>query len=209
LILFVHGWGYDAGFWEPLRSEITDLPSAALDLGFFGAGNDHVPEDITMLVGHSLGFAWLLRQPALASLPLIGINAFPRFLEGEDYRPAVPVRVLERMHRRLALKPDAVLAEFWERASASGPAGAPDANALAKGLEWLADWDERANLAARTSPVHLIAGGQDAIVPAEMTRMAFGDSAIFWLSEGGHALPRTHAKDVAAIVRAFAQVWRR
>lgn len=208
MILFVHGWGYDASFWEPLRGEIGDLPSTALDLGFFGAGDERVPDGVTMLVGHSLGFAWLLRQPALRNLPLIGINAFPRFLEGADYRPAVALRILERMHRRLALKPGAVLSEFWAKAGASGPAGAPDVGALAKGLEWLADWDERANLAARTSPVHLIAGGEDAIVPAEMTRMAFGDSAIFWLSEGGHALPRTLPGDVAAIVRAFAQVWR-
>lgn len=209
MILFVHGWGYDAGFWDPMRSEIGNLPSATLDLGFFGAGNDRVPEDVTMLVGHSLGFPWLLRQPALAKLPLIGINAFPRFLEAEDYRPAMASRILERMHQRLATAPGVVLAEFWGRAGATGPTGAPDIGALAEGLEWLADWDERANLTARTSPVHLIAGGQDAIVPAEMTRMAFGDSAIFWLSEGGHALPRTHARDVAAIVRAFAQVWRR
>jgi pimeloyl-[acyl-carrier protein] methyl ester esterase len=209
VILFVHGWGYDAGFWEPLREQIADLPSTTIDLGFFGAGDERVPNDVTMLVGHSLGFAWLVRHPALRDLPLIGINAFPRFLESTDYQPAVSLRILERMHRRLALKPDAVLAEFWAKAGASGPAGVPDVDALTKGLEWLADWDERANLATRTSPVHLIAGGQDAIVPAEMTRMAFGDSAIFWLSEGGHALPRTHPGDVAAIVRAFAQVWRR
>lgn len=209
MILFAHGWGYDAGFWEPLRREMGDMPTAVVDLGFFGARDEHVPDQVTMLVGHSLGFPWLLRQPALADMPLIGINAFPRFIESEDYRPAIASRVLERMHRRLGTEPGAVLAEFWDRAGAAGPAAAPDVGALAEGLEWLADWDERASLAARTSPVHLIAGGQDAIVPAEMTRMAFGDSAIFWLSEGGHALPRTHARDVAAIVRAFAQVWRR
>ncbi len=209
MILFVHGWGYDAGFWDPLRSEIADLPSVALDLGFFGSTDEAIPDGVTMLVGHSLGFLWLARQRALANLPLVGINAFPRFLESDDYRPAIAPRALERMKRRLPDDPSAVLGEFRKRAGASGPDRAPEPSLLADGLDWLAAWDERANLAVRASPMHLIAGGQDAIVPPEMTRMAFEHSAIFWLPEGGHALPRTHPTDLAALLRAFAQVWRR
>ncbi|MGH6892178.1 MAG: alpha/beta fold hydrolase [Dongiaceae bacterium] len=209
MILFVHGWGYDAGFWDPLRGEIGDLASAALDLGFFGSLDEAIPDGVTMLVGHSLGFLWLARQPALTHLPLIGINAFPRFLESDEYRPAIGLRVLERMRRRLLADAGDMLGEFWARAGTRGPDKTADTSALANGLDRLATWDERANLAARASPVHLIAGGQDAIVPADMTRMAFEHSVIFWLPEGGHALPRTHPTDLAALMRAFAQVWRR
>lgn len=199
MILFVHGWGYDASFWDPVRAAIG-VPNAALDLGYFGTPDTALPNDVTLLVGHSLGFLWLLRQSALRHVPLIGINAFPRFLEADDYRPAIAPRVLERMRRRVVSDTRSVLEDFWTRAGAPGPTGQPDTAALAEGLDHLAAWDERENLAARASPARLIAGSADAIVPAAMTEMAFKDSKIAWLP-GGHALPRTHAADIARLIR--------
>ena len=198
MILFVHGWGYDPSFWDPVRAAL-DAPCAALDLGYFGTPNIVIPDNIMLLVGHSLGFLWLLRQSALRHVPLIGINAFPRFLEGDDYRPAIAPRVLERMRRRVVGDTRSVLEDFWTRAGAPGPAGEPDTAALAEGLDQLATWDERENLAARASPARLIAGSADAIVLPAMTEMAFQGSAIAWLP-GGHALPRTHAADIARLI---------
>ena len=200
MILFVHGWGYDAHFWDPLRALLGDVPSAALDLGYFDAAETTLPRKLTLLVGHSLGFLWLLRQSALRHVPLVGINAFPRFLEADDYRPAVAARVLDRMKRRIATDTHSVLQEFWMRAGATGPDSAPHAAALAEGLDHLAVWDERENLASRASPTRLIAGREDAIVPPAMIEMAFKGSEIAWLP-GGHALPRTHAADVARLLR--------
>ena len=202
MILFVHGWGYDARFWDPLRAALGNSPSALLDLGYFGTAKMEVPNGVTLLVGHSLGFLWLARQRSLNHLPLIGINAFPRFLEGEGYAPAIAPRVLDRMRRRVLTDPHGVLAEFWQRAGAAGPAGAsPIAATLAEGLDQLATWDERENLAQRTSPVRLIAGEEDAIVPAAMTRMAFKTFPVEWLA-GGHALPLTNPGGVVRLVRA-------
>jgi pimeloyl-[acyl-carrier protein] methyl ester esterase len=200
LILLVHGWGYDAHFWDPLRAALGDAQSVALDLGYFGPADTTLPRDVTMLVGHSLGFLWLARQSALTHLPLVGINAFPRFLEAEGYRPAVAARALERMKRRIASDTRSVLEDFWARAGAAGPAGSANTAALAEGLDHLAAWDERENLASRASPTRLIAGREDAIVPAAMTEMAFKGSEIAWLP-GGHALPRSHAADIARLIR--------
>ena len=200
MILFVHGWGYDAHFWDPLRALLGDVPSVALDLGYFGAAETALPHKLTLLVGHSLGFLWLARQSALRHVPLVGINAFPRFLEADDYRPAVAARLLERMRRRVVSDTRSVLEDFWTRAGASGPASEPDTAALAEGLDHLAAWDARENLASRASPARLIAGREDAIVPAAMTEMAFKGSEIAWLP-GGHALPRTHAADIARLIR--------
>ena len=199
MILFVHGWGYDAHFWDPVRSVLGDVPSAALDLGYFGSTDTRLLRDVTLLVGHSLGFLWLARQSALAHVPLIGVNAFSRFVEAEDYRPAVPARVLERMKRRLVSDTRGVLEDFWTRAGATGPDRVPDTAALAEGLDHLATWDERENLAVRASSTRLIAGREDAIVPAAMSEMAFKGSEITWLP-GGHALPRSHAADIARLL---------
>ena len=199
MILFVHGWGYDADFWTPMRA-VLGAPSIALDLGYFGAADTVIPSGVTLLAGHSLGFLWLLRQRSLSDLPLIGINAFPRFLETDGYAPAMAPRLLERMRRRLATDPAGVLCEFWQRAGAPGPDKVPDAAVLAEGLDQLATWDARENLAQRASSVRLIAGDEDAIVPAAMTRMAFEHFPVAWLS-GGHALPRTHPAALARLIR--------
>lgn len=200
MILFVHGWGYDAQFWDPVRMVLRDAPSIALDLGYFGAAETALPRGVTLLVGHSLGFLWLVRQSTLKHVPLIGINAFPRFLEADDYRPAVAPRVLERMRRRVVSDTRGVLADFCARAGAAGPDRTPNTTALAEGLDQLAAWDERENLAARASPTRLIAGREDAIVPAAMTEMAFKGSEIAWLP-GGHALPHTRATEIARLIR--------
>lgn len=200
MILFVHGWGYGASFWDPLRRALGNVPNAALDLGYFGSPQTSMPNGVTLLIGHSLGFLWLARQPALGHLPLIGINAFPRFVEADDYKPAIAPRVLERMRRRILTDARGVLAEFWQRAGASGPDAAPNTNALAEGLDHLAVWDERENLNRRASSVRLIAGEEDAIVPAAMTRMAFRNFTIDWLP-GGHALPQTRATELARLIR--------
>ena len=201
MILFVHGWGYDADFWDPLRQALGDLPGVALDLGYFGAKDTAIPDGVTLLVGHSLGFLWLARQPALRHLPLIGINAFPRFVEGGDYKPAIAPRVLERMRRRIIADPQDVLGEFWHRAGAAGPDKAPDVAALTEGLDHLATWDERENLARSARSMRLIAGEEDAIVPAAMTRMAFKHSMTEWLP-GGHVLPCSHPAELARLIAA-------
>ncbi|HKP25400.1 MAG TPA: alpha/beta hydrolase [Dongiaceae bacterium] len=200
MILFVHGWGYDARVWDPVRTAMGDVPSAAIDLGYFGSTDTTLPRDLTLLVGHSLGFLWLARQGTLEHVPLLGINAFPRFLEATDYRPAIAPRMLERMKRRVLSDTRGVLEDFWTRAGAVGPDREPNAAALATGLDHLAAWDERENLAARASSTRLIAGKEDAIVPAAMTEMAFKGCKVTWLA-GGHALPCTHAADIARLIQ--------
>jgi len=100
------------------------------------------------------------------------------------------------------MDPSGVLADFWQRAGAPGPDRAPRPDALAAGLDDLATWDERENLAAHRNTTYLIAGEADAIVPAAMTNMAFKDFGIDWLP-GGHALPWTHAAEVEMLMGFF------
>ena len=173
MILFVHGWGYDASFWDSVRAALGDAPSATLELGYFGVADIALPRDVTLLVGHSLGFLWLARQSALKHLPLVGINAFPRFLEADDHRPGVAARLLERMRRRVGSDTRSVLEEFWLRAGADGPEGAPNKAALAEGLE-SRHLGEREIW--RRAQVPRLSGREDAIVPAAMTEIAFKGS---------------------------------
>jgi len=189
-LVFVHGWGFDAGFWHPVRALLPDRACAAIDLGFTGEASAPEPPAGAVAVGHSLGFLWLLERRPFPWRALIAINGFPRFVEGDGFRPAVAARALERMIAEFDRNPGKVAAEFLVRCGASAPADGFDARRMAEALRWLLEWDGRRALSAETAPVHVLAGRGDPIVPPAMTVAGFAGRQIHW-HEGGHLLPQT------------------
>lgn len=192
-VVLLNGWGYDAKLWDTVRAHLDPaLEVITLDFGFygneclkFGAG-----ETAPLAVGHSLGALWWLAQAPEAWRRLLCINGFPRFTATAGYAPAVAPRLLARMRTQFARDPAAVLADFHARCGGHTPAGRPELARLAAGLDWLAQWDGRATLAARRADVVALASRADPIVPAAMSAMAFGDVA--WIDAPGHLLPLTH-----------------
>ena len=194
-IVLVHGWGYDASLWDAVRARLpATWKVVPLDFGYFGAVLPALTFDGPVIaVGHSLGALWWLTQGEIPWRRLLSINGFPRFTETADYAPAVSPRLLARMQTQFRRDPAAVLADFHARCGGHAPSGTPDIERLAAGLDWLADWDGRATLAARRADVAALAGARDPIVPAAMSTMAFGAVAtIDAINAGGHLLPVTH-----------------
>lgn len=188
-IVLVHGWGYDASLWDAVRAHLkTD--TVVLDLGFYGNENVGAGGTATLAVGHSLGALWWLTQTNIRWTKLLAINGFPRFTEAANYVPAIAPRVLSRMQQQFARDPAAVLADFHARCGGHAPAGTPNTERLASGLNWLAQWDGRTTLAARRDEVFALAGTHDPIVPAAMSTMAFGE--VESVNTTGHLLPLTH-----------------
>src|ERR1700678_1304116 len=98
LLLLIHGWGSDAGFWAPLQS-VLDCDALAWDLGFFGH-----PEQAplpagrpVMAVGHSFGVLWLLHHRPAAWRALVSIHGFSCFTRRETFPVGVAARPLQRM----------------------------------------------------------------------------------------------------------------
>lgn len=203
LLLLVHGWGFDAAFWNPLQAALTDIDSIAWDLGFCGQpAAPALPTDRPIIaVGHSLGFLWLLQERPCRWDKLVAINGFPRFTKSDDFPAGVPPRLLERMIGKLAGAPAAVTQDFLLRCGLD-PALYPiddtalDADRLAWGLNGLAHWDQRQNCRADL----VLAGRNDPIVPAAMTEAAFAPSPVEW-QDGGHLLPLTAPDWCAAHLR--------
>lgn len=193
-VVLVHGWGYDANVWDAVRERLSPaLPVTTIDLGFFGAVSPAptFPEPV-IAVGHSLGALWWLVQSGIPWRRLLCINGFPRFCAAKDYAPAVPPRVLARMRAQLLRDPAAVLAGFHARCGATGPARAPDLARLEAGLGWLATWDGRAMLTARSNDIHALASTDDQIVPLAMSTMSFAGLPAGHLELAavpGHVLP--------------------
>ena len=203
LFVLVHGWAFDAGLWDSVRSALPG-EAVTVDLGFYGPPVlPAIPTDRPIVaVGHSFGGLWLLHERPFAWDGLVLINGFPRFTEGEGYAPATPRRVLDRMIARFDAAPLAVTADFRRRCGFDAePPSTLDPARLGEALRALCDWDAREALAA---PLLALAGAQDPIVPPAMTDQALHGFDLDWHPEGGHLLPLTAPGWCAERLTAFA-----
>ncbi|WP_264784374.1 alpha/beta fold hydrolase [Gluconacetobacter azotocaptans] len=212
-LLFVHGWGFDPDFWTPVRSALGRADGIDLDFGFFGPERMAArPARPFVAVGHSLGALWLLRHRPERCIGMVLINGFARFSAAADFPPGVPPRVVGRMIQGLEQNPDDVVLTFRRRAGiAAGLPGPAQAGRLAAGLAMLRDEDARPALDERASsailpPMTVLAGQDDPIVTADMTRASFSTGMpIEWVADGGHLLPLTHPDICAATISRMTQ----
>ncbi|BDU71699.1 alpha/beta hydrolase family protein [Mesoterricola silvestris] len=184
-ILLVHGWGFGPSLWEPLREALPGPRWFTLDLGYFGPARLELPPALDLVVGHSFGCLWALREPALDGVPLVAVNGFARFSAAADYPEGTPVRVLDRMLDRLQADPGGVLRAFHARLGTEPPPGEPDVARLRADLLRMRDEDAR----GLRQPVLALGAADDPLVP-----MAFGGRP--WPT-GGHVLPLTRPGDLA------------
>ena len=224
LLVLVHGWGFDPSVWDSVLASprLSGVDVERIDLGFAAVespnpvpgGPDEagavllssreLPVDRPLIgVGHSVGFAWLLRQP-VAWRGLVSINGFARFTRTEDFPEGVPARLLERMIVRLQADPQGVARDFLRRCGVEAPeVERLHPAALAEGLQWLARWDLRGALAAWSGPLLALAAEDDPIVPAAMSLASFPASSLRIEEGGGHLLPRTRAGRCAEAIADF------
>lgn len=222
-LVFYHGWGLDARFWQPLTARLSAYPHVVFDAGYYGAPQcPHLPPDHRWVgIGHSLGFAHALQAPPAGGwAALVSVAGFTRFCApAAGGAPAglvdgtgQPRRVVERMLRAYAREPRAVLSDFLARCGLAALMPTPDAvlddARLAADLALLLDidvgrlWSERAlNL-----PVLALAARDDAIVTSALTESTFSqrpNTQLVWCAQGGHAVGYAQADVCAASIIDF------
>jgi pimeloyl-[acyl-carrier protein] methyl ester esterase len=201
LLLFVHGWGFDASIWQDLRACFAPEDTLAWDLGFFGAPSQTAPPSgrPVLAVGHSFGLLWLLHEHILRRDGLISINGFSCFAQRPDFPAGIAPRVLARMRARIASDAASVVADFRALCGVTAPLpGEPDRQKLLEVLESLQNWDER--------PAQVIAalcGATDNLVSQAMSRACFADATMHW-HEAGHMLPLSAPAWCAGFLRKLA-----
>lgn len=207
-LLLVHGWGYDAGFWDRLVPLLPGRRIHRVEGGHLGAEPvwPTVP-DGGLVVGHSAGFPALLQRDLSGCAGMVAVNAFTRFRSGDGFA-GVPDRVLLLMRQGLAADPDQTLRRFRTRC---GDVSAPDLDArttvaagLRAGLDALRAVDQRRALQDAGLPVLALAARDDAIVTPAHTEACFPPSMIRWSQDGGHVLPLLRPEWCAAMIDAFA-----
>jgi pimeloyl-[acyl-carrier protein] methyl ester esterase len=225
-LYFVHGWAFGPDCFDALAPLLADWPQARADLGFFGAG--HIPEfePGDVLVGHSAGFGWgMSRRADWAGA--VAINGFARFVCDESGRGCVRAAELRALRKVLARDPQKCLDEFRAR-HGGGPCPAPDADALAAGLEFLEHWDIRhyersepihdsarrrvdgfaplamtAGIVSPSAPTLVLAAQDDPLVPLDAARELAHSGGEFFCASGGHGLPWTAPAVCADKIRDF------
>jgi len=182
-LVFYHGWGLDASFWQPLAARLGQYRQVFFDAGYFGTPHapDLSPDYRWVGIGHSLGFARALQAPPAGGWAgLVSVAGFTRFCATTADGVGQPRRVVERMVRAYAREPQTVLDDFLTRCGLADRLPSPNTvrndTRLAADLALLLDIDVQAQwnaLATLTTPVLALAAQDDAIVPSALTEATF------------------------------------
>lgn len=174
--------------------------------------------------GWSLGAS--LAISAAASHPdrvtgLTLISPTPRFLVGDDWDLGMDPRTFDKL-QRITLRNHAIgwsrflqmqfprklsqdqILQLEQQIKSNASGFCPTRQALEDGKRLLCDMDLRPCLEQISSPVHVIAGSDDQIIPVEASKFVSEKiaGASFVEVDAGHGLIHTNASEVAAIVAA-------
>ncbi|VWX52814.1 alpha/beta fold hydrolase [Novosphingobium sp. 9U] len=205
-LLFCHGWGFDAGVWDPLAALLPEFTQLRDDAGYFGASAAPVPSEPVLAVTHSFGTMRLLAAPPEGLAGMVAINGFDRFTAAPDF-PGTPARVVDRMVSAVAQEPETVLADFHARIGSAVPMGEPDAERLQASLVTMRDGDLRAIVGQVRLPILSLQGAHDTLLPMALRETVF--AAVPGVMrrthpDAGHLLQREDPGWCADAIRSFA-----
>lgn len=186
-VVFVHGWGFSTSLWDGVIAQLEDINPHVVDLGFFGSPQNTINlPDNSILIGHSLGVMWLLKHLPHNPAGLISINGFDCFYRYTDKA------ILQAMQLRLRRNPLALMQAFWAGCgydSDTNTPNDPDTERLAKGLDWLMQWDMEKAHRKLSCPVLALASKDDRILPHQATSAIWAGDTLCWRETESHILP--------------------
>ena len=200
-LVFVHGWALGPEIWDLLAPKLP-FPQARVNLGFFGPPTslEFFPGDI--LVGHSAGLLWGLRQ-SRDWAGVIALNSFGRFTLDDSGRGCVKPAALRAMQKNLARDAQICVNSFRASIGAGSATDPTQLAPLAAGLAMLRDFDVAASLGGK--PWMVVGAADDPLVPpAETKRLAKASGGKLALhASGGHGLPWTAPDNCAERILEF------
>ncbi|MGL6028623.1 MAG: alpha/beta fold hydrolase [Legionella sp.] len=225
-LVFFHGWGFDSQIWNsliPLLAHkvqliLVDLPgfgaSHPMDWSLFCASLlEQLPQRFA-LVGWSMGGLYateLAIQQPLRVKALFNVASSPRFIKADDW-PGVTQTVFEQFYHNLAADRQATLNEFIalqmpKKNAVVYNGSLPSLTALKAGLDVLAHWDLRSQLAHVSIPVSYMFGRLDRIVPVDtlhIMQQHYSRFNYLFLHQAGHmpflSHPELFAKELLGFI---------
>lgn len=201
-IIWSHGWGFNASFFEPLCQALLEYEHLIIDWGYFGQPYLPKPRKDHYLIGigHSLGFAKLL-ELNLSFDRLISLGGFTRFCQTDDFKAGTPRRVLQRMQAKFQSHPQHVLTDFQISCGYTSP-HLPGESINEQALH--ADLLKLMTVAfpLPSIPCLAIAGLTDQVCPLSQQQSLF--STVKTVS-GGHNFPQAFPGTTARLIQNFLQ----
>jgi pimeloyl-[acyl-carrier protein] methyl ester esterase len=189
-LVFVHGWALGPEIWDALAPLLGEHAQARVNLGYFGAAEIPALQTGDILVGHSAGLLWGLRQKRDWA-GVVAINSFARFCLDAQGRGCVRPAALRAM--RLSLERDPQdCADAFRRSLGIAPArGAAQKERLTEGLDLLGGFDATSLSGGR--PWLVLGAEDDFLAPLAAARdlAAQSGGALAFSATGGHGLPWT------------------
>ena len=231
---------------KPDHAQVRESPEERKDSGIRGKGEDrHGPKDRAAsispyaraiaqhldkagepacIVGWSTG--GIAAIEAAANYPekicgLVLLSSTARFCSDAEYTAGVAPAVLHVMIRRLATKPEVVIADFLvqalspvhitadELALRTTNALKPGTNRLIDGLEYLVRVDLRDVLPSITAPCLVLHGKQDRIVPWQAAQFLVSKlpvSDVELVPSAGHSLIEQRGKELIYRILQFQEL---
>ncbi len=200
-LIFVHGWALGPEIWDALAEKLENYAQARVNLGYFGP--PRLPELMAgdILVGHSAGLLWGLREKHDWA-GVVAINSFSRFCLDALGRGCVKPAALRATQKNLAQDAQNCVKAFRASIGAPSSAGPAREAALAEGLALLRDFDAAPHLPDK---LLLLAARDDRLAPPDesenLARISSG--RLVFSSTGGHGLPWTAPEFCAAQIEEF------
>ncbi len=214
-----HGWGFDATFWDKLKSEIPlEVRFKAADRGYFD--QELIPEfeaDSTskIVFAHSFGLHWLEESILAQCDCLVVFNGFDHFVAQEGVDQKRELKVLQRMITQFEKHPKEVLNAFYDNCfyPQQHDKNAPEflnKERLLADLKSLAQCE----LSWKLPDVKVfgLSGKEDQIVPYQRTKSLieqWGGNHFKLFKNSGHAMPVVNSSEcwsfLSSVVPIFGQ----
>ena len=196
--LYIHGWASNASIWDKFHTYLPSSASNSMDIGFWGDEKTTSANRCDYLITHSMGILWALKKGIKPQKSIIVINGFT------DFTACASPKILRKMQRGLQQNPQAQLKSFYRQSGLQKPSnGIMNVPRLIEGLQWLQDWNITAAIDAIDLPILVLAGAMDSIVPLDVTKSQWQDSAIITHPQAGHALLQTHPQWCAEHIKSW------
>ena len=190
-IIFAHGWGFDKNFWTDTINEFCIERYYLLDFGYTGQRNIPVISQSLPLigVGHSLGFAWLLKNLRNPTC-LISVSGFDCFYNIHHRKS------IEKMRMNIQRNKLAQMRAFHKMAGTkSFTCQNYEERFLMEGIDNLLTWNYRERLNSLTVPVFAIASENDKIIPVNTAKNIFQNCNLKITSGGNHVIPENNRSE--------------
>lgn len=219
--ILLPGWGIPIKYYSDYCNTQTEI----IDYGLFGRNSlfnfkkpiseiKKICSQPCVIIAHSMGTMLALKAAQISKnvKGLILFSPFARFSQkNPDYPLGQPVKNIDGMRQHLKFNAERLLKSFYRTMTAPERVRMEvpqilNPPALLAGLDFLAAFDCRAELAKIQIPVFIFQGKEDLIVNVGIVlglaeKIKF--SKLYLFNDAGHALPFTHSKKCKKIMLDF------